>query len=172
MKRLFAFTLIAAVIMAALPASSFAEAPLIFQNTGEIVGLQFYFGDPGLPVDLSGIGIPYFEAEAVDIDTSGDELAIIYADTKDYYYYGSYVPGTIWAYTINGDVIEIPMVSATLAEYFVIKGSVKKAIASPFTVTAPSDTSLIFKAVLSGDGNTVNFALIVQDGEVIFAGTY
>ena len=170
-KFIVSFWLLA-LILCALPANSFADRPLIFWNEGEITGLDFYFGKPGLPVDLSEIGIGKFKAVSVGIETSGNEIALIVPDTKEYYYYGEYGSGTITAYSKKGEVIIIPMVSAALSEHFVIEGSLEDAIANPFIVPAPSDTSLIFRAVLGEGNNTVRFALVVQYGEVIFAGTY
>ncbi|MEK7399216.1 MAG: hypothetical protein AAB116_19940 [Candidatus Poribacteria bacterium] len=173
MKRFTAlFCAFVVIALSALPINSFADHPHVFSNQGDIAGLNFYFGKPGLPVDLSAIGIDPFKAVSVDIQTSGHEITIIYPDTKDYFYDGRYRSGTIFAQTVNKRVIEIPMVSATLVENFIIEGPIEDALANPFAVKAPATTSLTFRAVLGSDSNTVRFALVVQNGGVVFAGTY
>lgn len=173
--RKFAVAFMFVVAIIALPLNSFASDLLFFQKNGSVEGLQFYFGlpgDPGLPIDLSAIGINPFNALYADIKTSGREIAIIDPDTKDYYYYGSYGSGKIIATTAEGETVKIPMLSATLVEHFVIEGSIEDAINNPFTVETPANTSLMFKAVLGKNRNKVNFALIIKDGELLFSGTY
>jgi hypothetical protein len=176
MKRFTAlFCAFVIIALSALPINSFASQPLVFNHQGDIAGLDFYFGEPGdtgLPVDLSDIGIHSFNALSVNIQTSGSELAIINPDTAEYFYYGVYGSGTITAQTRKGKKVEIPMVSASLTEFFTIEGSIAKAIANPFTIEAPPTTSLIFRAVLGSGNNTVRFALVVQNGGLVFAGTY
>ena len=180
MKRLLAFTWVLMLVFAALPANSLADKPHVFYNTGRIEDLQFIFGVPGLPVDLSGIGIDPLYALGINIRTSGRELAIIDCkenDTADYLYRGEYGSGTIIAFTRkNGEIVRvrIPMVSAILNEFFVIdgQGAIAEALANPFTVVAPDDTSLVFKAVLGDASGTVKFALIVVRCEVVFVGIY
>jgi hypothetical protein len=170
MKRFTAlFCAFVVIALSALPINSFAAQPLILWHQGEIEGLNFYFGKPGLSVDLSAIGIDPFKAISVDIQTSGDESAIINPETKEYFYDGRYGSGTIFAYTAKKKVIEIPMVSATLVENFIIEGPIEEALANPFTVKAPANTTLIFEAVLGSGNNTVGFVFAVQNGEVVFA---
>jgi hypothetical protein len=176
MKRFTAlFCAFVVIALSALPINSFASQPLVFNHHGSIEALNFYFGEPGdsgLPVNLSSIGIEPFNALSVHIQTSGSELAIIDPDTADYFYYGVYGSGTIIAQGTNGQTVDIPMVSASLVESFIIEEPIRKAIKHPFTVETPFDTSLVFRAVLGSGNNTVRFALIVQHGEIVFAGTY
>jgi len=156
-----------------LPINSFATSA-VYWHEGVIDELAFAFV-PALPVDLGGFS---FDAAYVKIDTTGREIVVI-TDFLMYYYFGEYNPGFIYVwekmpkFDKNGNPKKpydfiLPMNSASLIEQFQLDGPLTT---DPFHVKAPDDTSLIFNTELAPEGlGTVNFRLVIQRGNVIFAG--
>jgi hypothetical protein len=192
MKKFIVFFWVLIVVLCALSANSFADQqnnqqgnqqndrqnnrPLVFRNQGAIQGLEFYFYPPGLRVDLTDIGLGTINVVYAAIETSGNELAIIYPGTKDYFCYGNYDSGNIYAYDADGNLTIISMVSASLDEHYTIL-DYEYRISHPFDHTFTEEiytASLIFRAVLGSrgkHGKTVKFTMVVKNGEIIYAGT-
>ena len=155
----------------------FAALGLNYTFEGPIEGLVFLFYPDSLPFSVPGI-----EADVafVLVETEGREHIVV-TPSGQFSYSANLDAGTIYAWEEvaiitdddgnvidiqpDGDPIVLDMESGKLSEHFTIEGPIPE---DPNDVEVPDDVNLYFKAKLLIDGETINYQLLIKDGQVAF----
>lgn len=74
-KKIIVAALILTIALFSFPVSSFGWEGCVIRNEGDILGLEFYFGEEGLPLELPGL--PPVHVTYAEVQASGKEKTFI-----------------------------------------------------------------------------------------------
>ncbi|MBD3184656.1 hypothetical protein GF312_20415 [Candidatus Poribacteria bacterium] len=175
MKKALSIVWLPVIVLFIIPFNAAAEPMVAWNQSDDIEALNFNFentlGEP-FPLELPGIE-PIYVTE-VNIQTGGSEIAIA-TESLDFFYYGEYEGGTIFATYIGEDgyyVLPITLHSATLAEHYKID-ELPELPEDLLTLPAPEEVDMYFDATISVLGSEpFGFRLVLWKGIPIMGGVY